>query len=205
MLLLTVWLVVNERKLAKQELGDMDGKSEEADDLISLLYPKLEAYSLRFALIRHILGHSHPDLLCSPSMDTVSLEDIERGIALAEWFLVENKRVYREVLDVEPKGVSESMIELNDWITRVTVVLPGTYARGVTHRDICRKFSIDVGTAKTWTDELLAAGLIEEREEPHPIAHLPAQTVFRALARQDGREDFDPNESDTTDATKKSA
>ncbi|MDB4631897.1 DUF3987 domain-containing protein [bacterium] len=83
----------------------------ETEGEIAAAYSKLEEYPLRFALLFHLIKKAIGESYES----TVEAETVESGIAIANWFKGEAKRVYARFSESEELTY---LIQLVEWINR---------------------------------------------------------------------------------------
>jgi hypothetical protein len=78
---------------------------------LAAVWSKLEAYAARFALIFHFirLVGNDPTLMYAEQVDAAS---IEAGIALAEWFGSEARRIYGILAESEDEQATGELVEL---------------------------------------------------------------------------------------------
>lgn len=128
-------------------------KYREPNELIKSLYPKIESFTLRFALIHHVLIRAISGDLKSESMLTIEPESTALAIELGEWYLQEQCRVYAEVIDTPVDKDHTRLKKLFEWIERQTGP-NGEYPEGVTPRDCYNAFRWKASITKQYLDQL---------------------------------------------------
>ncbi|EAM49789.1 DUF3987 domain-containing protein [Crocosphaera watsonii] len=78
------------------------------------IYPKLEAYTVRLALVLHLV---EAVLLGQAPESTISGETMKRAVYLAQYFLIQNQWVYCRK-NSETEGLSGFMAEIQQWATK---------------------------------------------------------------------------------------
>ncbi|MBN9516903.1 DUF3987 domain-containing protein, partial [bacterium] len=144
------------RERMRRFVNEWGGRQFETDGDLAAAMAKLEAFAPRFALIHHLTTTAPTQEDTNP----VSLESLEAGIRLAEWFVNETARVYAVIQQSDEQRQVRLLVDL---VRRVASRHGGRVTVAQLQNANSRRFQT-ADDAKLALEQLAALGLGEWQE-----------------------------------------